>query len=53
MLEMARLLVVPVPDNAPSVAPVTVISLAANVVGSTSKVNVNPVESAVPDDPPV
>ena len=50
--EIARLLVVPVPDNAPFVAPVTVMSLAAKVVGSTLKVRVKPVESAVPDVPP-
>src|SRR6056297_1064114 len=53
MSDMARLRVMPVPDNAPLVAPVTVMSLAARVVGSALKVSVNPVESAVSDDPPV
>ena len=53
MSDKARLLVVPVADNAPLVAPVTVMSLAANVVGSTSKVSINPVESVAPDVPPV
>src|SRR6056297_2689884 len=53
MLEIASVLVVPLPLKAPLVAPVTVMSPAARVVGSTLKVSVNPVESAVPDVPPV
>lgn len=53
MLEIARVRVVPLPDNAPLVAPVTVMLSAVKVVGSTLNVSVKPVESAVPDVPPV
>jgi len=53
MAEIAILLVVPVADNAPLVVPITVMSLAANVVGSTLNVRIKPVESAVPSVPPV
>jgi len=53
MPEITSVRVVPLPLSAPLVAPVTVMSLAAKVVGSTSKVRVNAVESAVPEVPPV
>jgi hypothetical protein len=53
MLEIARVLVVPETLNAPLVAPVTVMLSAVKVVGSTLNVSVKPVESAVPDVPPV
>jgi len=43
IFEIANVRVNPVPDSAPFVAPVTVILLAANVVGSTSKVRVSTV----------
>ena len=50
--DIARLLVVPVPLNVPLVAPVTVMSLAAKVVGATLKDNVKEVVLAVFDVPP-
>jgi hypothetical protein len=52
MSEIARLLVVPLPINAPLVAPVTVISLAARVAGSALKVRVSDVVLAELDAPP-
>ena len=51
--EIASVLVVPLPVNAPLVAPLTVISLAANVVGSTLNVSAKPVEFTVPKVPPI
>ena len=45
--EIPRLLVVASPDNAPLVAPITVISLAAKVVRTTMNVSVKLVEAAV------
>jgi len=49
--EIARLRLVPVPLNAPFVAPVTVISEAAKLVGSTLKVSVKMVVVTEPDVP--
>src|SRR5574344_2852842 len=49
--DIARLLVVPLPLNAPFVAPVTVMLFAVNEVGSTLNVKVKPVESATPSVP--
>ena len=51
ILEIASVRVVPVPDNVPLVAPVTVMSPTAKLVGSISKVRVNSVVVTVPDVP--
>ena len=51
MSEMASLRVNPVPNKAPLVAPVTVISLAARPAGSRLKVSVNSVVVTDPDAP--
>ncbi len=51
ILEIASVRVVPVPDSAPFVAPVTVTSPATKVVGLTSNVRVNSVVVTVPDAP--
>ena len=51
MSEIARLRRVPVPVNAPLVAPVTVMSAAVKLVGLISKVSVNAVVVTVPDVP--
>jgi len=51
ILEIASVRVVPVPDNVPLVAPVTVMSPTAKVVGSISKVRVNIVVVVTADVP--
>jgi hypothetical protein len=51
MLEIARVRVVPVPVKAPLVAPVTVMSPADKLAGSTSKTSVNAVVVTDPEVP--